>query len=133
MESKEVKNLRGKLLGMEMELQLLSKDLDRFETELAYNKKVLGILNENLLYLKNNAVSISIQEFKKTIKQKDFIEMKIKYYIQKIQPLQQTIEKRQKSFEKEYEKFKYEYRMQFKNNILEFPGDRRRKKQNKKQ
>ena len=126
-ESKEVKALRGKILGMELELSLLSKDLERFNFELIYNQKMLEITQENLFFLKNNPVTISLNEFKKIKQQKKLIEMRIKYYRQKILPLQKTVLQKEEHHKKEMERFEYLYRMQFKNNILEFPCDRRKK------
>lgn len=126
-ESKEVKTLRSKLLGMELELNLLSKDLERFNFELIYNEKMLKITLENLDFLKTSNAAISLTEYKKIKQQKKLIEMRIKYYKQKIQPLEQMLNRKEDSHKKEMERFEYLYRMQFKNNILEFPCDRRKK------
>jgi hypothetical protein len=126
-ESKEVKTLRSKLLGMELELNLLSKDLERFNFELTYNQKMLEVTLENLEFLKNTEAAISLSEFKKTKQQKKLIEMRIKYYREKIYPLEQMMNIKEDNHKKEMERFEYLYRMQFKNNILEFPGDRRKK------
>lgn len=126
-ESKEVKTLRSKLLGMELELNLLSKDLERFNFELIYNEKMLKITLENLDFLKTSNATISLTEYKKIKQQKKLIEMRIKYYKQKIQPLEQMLNRKEDNHKKEMERFEYLYRMQFKNNILEFPCDRRKK------
>jgi hypothetical protein len=126
-ESKEVKTLRSKLLGMELELNLLSKDLERFNFELTYNQKMLEVTLENLEFLKNTEAAISLSEFKKTKQQKKLIEMRIKYYREKIYPLEQMLNIKEDNHKKEMERFEYLYRMQFKNNILEFPSDRRKK------
>jgi hypothetical protein len=126
-ESKEVKTLRSKLLGMELELNLLSKDLERFNFELIYNEKMLKITLENLDFLKTSNAAISLTEYKKIKQQKKLIEMRIKYYKQKIQPLEQMLNRKEDNHKKEMERFEYLYRMQFKNNILEFPCDRRKK------
>lgn len=126
-ESKEVKTLRSKLLGMELELNLLSKDLERFNFELSYNQKMLEITLENLNFLKNTEAAISLSEFKKTKQQQKLIEMRIKYYREKIFPLEQMLNIKEDNHKKEMERFEYLYRMQFKNNVLEFPSDRRKK------
>ncbi len=126
-ESKEVKTLRSKLLGMELELNLLSKDLERFNFELIYNEKMLKITLENLDFLKTSNATISLTEYKKIKQQKKLVEMRIKYYKQKIQPLEQMLNRKEDTHKKEMERFEYLYRMQFKNNILEFPCDRRKK------
>ena len=47
-ESKEVKQLRSKILGMEMEISLISRDLERFESELVYNEKALMAIETNI-------------------------------------------------------------------------------------
>lgn len=126
-ESKEVKTLRSKLLGMELELNLLSKDLERFNFELIYNQKMLEATLENLDFLKTTEAAISLSEFKKTKQQRKLIEMRIKYYKQKIYPLEQMLNIKEDNHKKEMERFEYLYRMQFKNNVLEFPCDRRKK------
>jgi len=126
-ESKEVKALRSKLLGMEMELNLISRDLDRFKAELKYNEIMLENILENLDFLTNEAVAISLSEFKKIKHQKNLIEMRIKYYKEKISPLEQSLNKKEDFHKQEMERFEQLYRMQFKNNVLEFPSDRRKK------
>jgi hypothetical protein len=126
-ESKEVKTLRSKLLGMELELNLLSKDLERYNFELVYNEKMLEITLENLDFLKMTDVIISMTEYRKVKQQKKLIEMRIKYYKDKIYPLEQTLNRKEDNHKKEMERFEYLYRMQFRNNILEFPSDRRKK------
>ena len=126
-ESNEVKALRSKLLGMELELNLLSKDLERFNFELTYNQKMLEVTLENLEFLKSSNATISLTEYKKIKQQKKLIEMRVKYYKQKIHPLEQILNRKEDNHKKEMERFEYLYRMQFKNNILEFPCDRRKK------
>lgn len=126
-ESKEVKALRSKLLGMEMELNLISRDLDRFKAELKYNEIMLENILENLDFLSNEAVAISLSEFKKIKQQKNLIEMRIKYYREKINPLEQLLNRKEDFHRQEMERFEHLYRMQFKNNVLEFPSDRRKK------
>jgi hypothetical protein len=126
-ESNEVKTLRSKLLGMELELNLLSKDLERFNFELTYNQKMLEATLENLDFLKSSNATISLNEYKKIKQQKKLIEMRIKYYKQKIYPLEQILNRKEDNHKKEMERFEYLYRMQFKSNILEFPCDGRKK------
>ena len=94
-ESKEVKTLRDKLIGMELELGLLSKDLERFNFELTYNQKMLKITVENLEFLKSSDIAISITEYKKIKQQKKLIETRIEYYKKKIYPLEQAIDKKE--------------------------------------
>lgn len=125
-ESKEVKELRGKLLGMEMELSIISKDLERFKIELSYNIKMQNSINENIYFLKNSKAAVSLSEFKKIKQQKKLVDTRVKYYIQKIQPLQQMLDSKESYHKKEIERFEHMYRMQFKNNILEFPRDKRK-------
>jgi len=126
-ESKEVKELRGKLLGMEMELNLISKELERFKNELSYNKKMLILIQENIDFLKTSNAAVSLSEYKKIKQQKNLIETRIVYYRTKAQPLEQILNTKELSHKEEMERFEHIYRMQFKNNILEFPGDRRKK------
>lgn len=126
-ESKEVKTLRSKLLGMELELNLLSKDLERFKFELSYNEKMFEITLENLNFLKSSDIIISMPEYKKIKQQKKLIEMRMKYYREQIYPLERILDRKEDNHKKEMERFEYLYRMQFKNNVLEFPCDRRKK------
>jgi len=126
-ESKEVKALRSKLLGMEMELNLISRDLERFSAELQYNETMLTHTLENLNFLTTCEIAISLPEFKKIKQQQHLLEMRIQYYRQKIQPLEQMLNRKEDLHKKEMEKFEHLYRMQFKNNVLEFRSDRRKK------
>jgi len=126
-ESKEVKQLRSKILEIELELSILSKDLERYKNEHVYNTKLLSVLDENLFFLKNNDVTISIEEFKKIRQQKDIVLTRLAYYESKIKPLEQILDVKEGFQKKQMERFEHFYRMQFKNNILEFPSDRRKK------
>ena len=126
-ESREVKTLRGKILGMEMELNILSKDLERFKAELFYNLKMLTATNENLHFLKTSNAAVSLTEYKKIIQQKKLLEMRVQYYKQKIQPLEQVVDRKEDYLKEDMKVFEEVYRDQFKNNILEFPHDRRKK------
>lgn len=126
-ESKEIKELRGKILGMEMQLSILSKDLERFKSELIYNQKVLLKIEENIYFLKNSSVAVSLSEFKKIKQHKHLVETKIEYYVNKIKPLEQVFNKKENFHKQEMERFESMYRMQFKNNILEFSNGRKKK------
>jgi hypothetical protein len=126
-ESREIKELRGKILGMEMQLSILSKDLERFKSELIYNQKVLSKIQENIEFLKTSSAAVSIVEFKKIKQHKHLVETKIEYYTNKIKPLEQVFNKKENVRKQEMERFEQIYRMQFKNNVLEFPSDRRKK------
>ena len=130
MESKEIKDLRGRILGMEMELNMLSKDLERFKYEYDYNSKMLEKIEENLDFLRNSSAAVSLSEFKNIRQQKHLIEMRVRYYRDKAQPLEQMVDRKESYHKEEMEKFEKIYRMQFENNILEFPGDRRKKTKN---
>lgn len=125
-DSKEVKELRSKILGMEMELSILSKDLERFNIELSYNLKMEEVTNENINFLRTSISAVSLTEYKKIKQQKSLIDMRIKYYITKIQPLEQILGRKEDCHKKEIERFEEVYRLQFKNNVLEFPYDRRK-------
>jgi hypothetical protein len=126
-ESKEVKELRSRILGMELELDILSKDLERFKCELYYNRKMLKSTNENLDFLKNTEVAVSLTEYKKIKQQKELLEMRISYYIGKIQPLEQIVGRKEGDIQEDMKRFEKIYREQFRNNVLEFPHDRRKK------
>ena len=56
--------------------------------------------------------------------------MRVKYYRDKVQPLEQILDRKEGYHKQEMEKFEKIYRLQFENNILEFPGDRRKKEAN---
>lgn len=128
-ETKEVKELRSKILILEMELSMVSKDIERFRAELVYNKIMLEKLIDNINFLQKNNVTVSINEFKKIKQQKKLAENRVKYYIQKLQPLEQIFSKKQEYCNKQMEKFEHIYRLQFENNILEFPYERQKKVQ----
>lgn len=125
-ESREVKELRGKILGMEMELNILSKDLERFKAELFYNLKMLTATNENLHFLKTSKAAVSLPEYRKIVQQKSLLEMRVKLYKQKIQPLEQIVGRKEDYLKEDMKVFEEAYREQFKNNVLEFPHDRRK-------
>lgn len=125
-ESVEVRELRGKILGMEMELNILSRDLDAHKTQLFYNLRAKKQIDENINFLKKSKAAVSLSEYRKIKQQKNLIEMRIKYYKQKIQPLEQILNRKEDYHKKEIERFHEIYRMQFTNNILEFPSDRKK-------
>ena len=126
-ETKEVKQLRSKILGMEMEICMISKDLERFKNELTYNKKMFKTIAENINFLKTSKAAVSLNEFRKIKQQKKLVETRIKYYKTKIQPLEQMLLRKEAFHKEEMERFEKAYRLQFENNILEFPNDRRKK------
>lgn len=125
-ETREVKQLRSKILGMEMELCMISKDLERFKTELTYNQIMLARLDENINFLKTSNVAVSLSEYKKIKQQKKLIETRVKYYRTKVQPLEQMLVRKEIFHKEEMERFEKAYRLQFQNNILEFPDVRRK-------
>lgn len=125
-ESKEVKELRGKILGMEMELNLLSKDLERFKMELLYNQKMKKMIEENLDFLRTTTAAVSLLEFKKIKQQEALVNARVVYYKGKITPLEQALNTKEGFHKQEMERFERAYRMQFENNILEFRYDRRK-------
>ena len=126
-ETKEVKSLRGKLLGMELELNILSQDLERFKTELEYNEKMLLMTEENIDFLKTSSAAVSLSEYKKIKQQRKLVIMRVEYYRTKMRPLEQLLNIKETYHKEEMNRFQEMYRMQFKNNILEFPCDRRKK------
>ena len=126
-ESKEIKDLRGKILGMEMELNILSKDLDRFKYEYKFNKKLLEKILENIDFLRQSKAAVSLSEFRKIRQQRNLVEMRVKYYMNKVQPLEQMLDRKSDYHKQEMDRFEKIYRLQFLNNILEFPSDRRKK------
>jgi len=82
-ETEEVRELRGKILGMEMELNIISKDLEKFEIQLFNNLKIKKEIDENIAFLKKDRVTVSLLEYKKIKHQKELVEMRIKYYTKK--------------------------------------------------
>ena len=125
-ESKEVKELRGKILGMEMELNLISKDLNRFKIELLYNEKMKTMIEENLDFLKTTKAAVSLPEYKKIKQQESLVNNRVLYYKTKITPLEQALGRKEDFHKQEMERFEKIYRMQFENNVLEFRNDRRK-------
>ena len=77
-ETKEVKQLRSKILGMEMEICMISKDLERFKNELTYNRKMFKTIAENINFLKTSKAAVSLNEFRKIKQQKKLVETRIK-------------------------------------------------------
>jgi len=126
-ETREVKELRSRILGVEMDLHIISKDLERYKNELIYNTLMLNKTNENIDFLKSKRKnSVSLSEFRKIKQQKKLLETRVVYYRQKIKPLEQALMAKEDFHKTEMEKFEEAYRMQFKNNILEFPDVRRK-------
>lgn len=126
-EIKEVKELRGKILGMEMELNILARDLDRLKEELAYNIKTQEDLCENINFLRNSNVIVSLSEYKKIKQHKKLVDQRIVHYKSKIGPLEQVVNRKESNIKEEMDVFERIYRTQFKSNILEFPYVRRKK------
>lgn len=129
-ETKEVKELRSKILGMEMELCIVHKDLERFENELLYNKRLLDNIVENINFLKSGNVAVSLTEYKKIKQQKKLIKTRIDYYNSKVIPLKQKIAIKENNYKEEMKRFEHIYRLQFENNVLEFKNVRRKKTKN---
>jgi len=125
-ETKEVKELRSKILGMELEMNLLSKDLERFKNELLYNNKMRNLIEENLHFLKTSDAAVSLSEYKKIKQQQTLVNQRMKYYKAKIQPLEQILGMKEVNRDEEMRRFEEMYRLQFTNNILEFPYERRK-------
>ena len=125
-ESREVRELRGRILGMEMELNILSRDLDAYKAQLLYNLRAKKQVDENIHFLKTSKAAVSLSEYRKIKQQKNLVDMRIKYYKQKIQPLEQILNRKEDYHKKEIERFHEVYRMQFTNNILEFPNVRKK-------
>jgi len=125
-ETSQIKKLRGKICGMEMELNILSRDLERFKNELIINNKILTEINENYKFLKEEAKIVSIFAYRDIKRKRDDATRRIKYYKQRIQPLEQAVLRKEIEKEREMDVFEEIYRMQFKNNILEFCSERRK-------
>jgi len=126
-ESREVKDLRGKILGIELELNIISKDLKRFKNELLCNKQILKAIRENIEFLRTSNAAVSLSEFKKIKQHEKLVKTRIKYYETKTQPLGQILNRKEGFHKQEMKRFEKIYRMQFTNNLLEFPSDRRKK------
>jgi hypothetical protein len=124
-EWKEVKELRGKILALEMELSLIAKDLERFKMELNFNKNVLVNILENINFLKTSKSAVSLNEFKKIKQQKSLVEKRILHYQNKIIPLEKVLRDKENNHKHNMDLFEHLYKQQFKNNILEFPGVRK--------
>ena len=112
---------------MEMELNILFRDLERLKEELLINKSLQDSLRENIDFLKTDGVIVSLSEFKKIKQQKKLVDMRVGYYITKIQPLEQIVDRKEEMVKNEMNVFEQLYRMQFKSNVLEFPDDRRKR------
>jgi len=125
-ETKEVKELRSKILGMELEMNLLSKDLERFKNDLLYNQKMRDLIEENLNFLRTSSAAVSLSEYKKIKQQQKLVNQRIKYYKAKVLPLEQVLGIKEVNREQEMKRFEEMYRLQFTNNILEFPYERRK-------
>ena len=112
---------------MELELCMISKDLERFKNELEYNKIMLKKIEENIDFLHNTKAAVSLNEFRKIKQQKKLVETRVKYYRQKVQPLEQMLIRKEMFHKEEMERFERAYRLQFENNVLEFPHEKRKK------
>ena len=115
---------------MEMELCVISKDLERFKNELLYNQRLLKNTEENIEFLKETGVIVSLSEYKKIIQQHKLIKTRVEYYGSKVSPLEIKIARKEVYLEEELKKFEEVYRLQFENNILEFPNVSRKNKKN---
>lgn len=124
-EPKEVKNLRNKILGMEMELCNISVDLERYKRDYTHNIKILKSLDENIEFLKSSRSAVSILEFKKIKLQKELVIKRIVHYQNKIKPLQKALDQKEFNHKEEMKRFEEIYKLQFENNILEFPNGRK--------
>ena len=110
-----------------MDISLISKDLERFKNELLYNIRMKRVIEDNLEFLRNTEAAVSLTEFKKIKQQYKLVETRITLYQGKIRPLEQALNVKESNYQEEMKRFEEIYKLQFKNNILEFPYERRKK------
>ena len=89
--------------------------------------KILEKILENIDFLRQSKAAVSLSEFRKIRQQRNLVEMRVKYYMNKVQPLEQMLDRKSDYHKQEMDRFEKIYRLQFLNNILEFPSDRRKK------
>lgn len=57
------------ILGIEMEISLIEKDLESIDVDMNYLKKYREVLSYNKVFLKKNNIITSMFEYKRTVKE----------------------------------------------------------------
>lgn len=99
-------DIRGRLLGIEMDLHLLERELDDLKDSLAFLEQTESDLKYNInMHKKPGIISIA-KEYQKTVWQLGVVEKHIVNYKKDICNIQQKIEKKEEDYQKtmlEYE------------------------------
>jgi hypothetical protein len=61
--------LRGKIIGLEMEVSILQQDLEYIELDLVYLNKICEELQYNLEFLKKNSITVTLDSYSLSLDQ----------------------------------------------------------------
>lgn len=129
-EPPELKDLRAKILGTEMELELLFKDLEKGEAELSYNIKLQERLVENIHFLQKESPIVSIAEYQKAKQQLSIVSARINHYSKKLGPVRNKAKRLEEEYSKDMDTFLdfYKKNRERPTNLLVFKNERNKAK-----
>lgn len=97
-ELKKLKLLRDTVIGIDMEMNLLEKEIDILNTDIHYMKIAKSALKENLKILKKEKVIAMANQYKKSIDELQHITNKIQLYERHRFKTESKLEKLQKKY-----------------------------------
>ena len=122
-----LKQLQGAVLGIEMELKLLSDDLETVERNIIYLNKIEGDLLYNIKLHKSNHIVSVVSEYRKSINQLATVRKKLAEHKSKKFSLEAALEKKIKNYEYYNKELEVEFeRVNSESVILLFRKDRKK-------
>lgn len=80
----ELKILQDRVIGLELEISIIAKDIEILEKDIYYLKIAQYTLKENLRVLKSEKVIAMVNQYKKSIEELDYVSSKIMVYSNKL-------------------------------------------------
>ena len=110
-DKQKFKDLAGRLIAMEIELNLMEQDLLSYNEDIAYMSKLVDTLIDNITLLKKPEIITVASEYKKSIVELDFVRKKL----EKMTSLRNKIANRLDKLQREYELIAKEYENEYRN------------------
>lgn len=116
---KKLNELRGTILGLEMEMNLLEHDLNRIEVDLFYLDKLQRDLTYNINLLKRDDIVAVLPEYRKSVSALKEVRGNIIKFNNLRQKIQKSIDTKLKQYDFYFNEFEKEYSGE---TILPFKG-----------
>jgi hypothetical protein len=110
-DKQKFKDLAGRLIAMEIELNIMEQDLLSYNEDIAYMSKLIDTLIDNITLLKKPEIITVASEYRKSIIELDFVRQKL----EKITSVRNKIANRLDKLQREYELIAKEYENEYKN------------------